>query len=61
MRNLYFHIHWQPTKHIVEFSIKFLGNFTQQAEAVFNKIADPRNKNYPGLISMLQGFQKCIA
>ena len=34
---------------------------TQQAEAVFNKISGPRNKNYPGLISMLQGFQKCIA
>ena len=33
----------------------------QQAEAVFNKISGPRNKNYPGLISMLQGSQKCIA
>ena len=33
----------------------------QQAEAVFNEILGPRNKNYPGLISMLQGFQKCIA
>ena len=33
----------------------------QQAEAVFNKISGPRNKNYPDLISMLQGFQKCIA
>ena len=33
----------------------------QQAEAIFNKISGPRNENYPGLISMLQGFQKCIA
>ena len=33
----------------------------QQAEAVFNEISGPRNKNYPGLISMLQGFQNCIA
>ena len=34
---------------------------SQQAEADFNKISGPRNKNYPGLISMRQGFQKCIA
>ena len=34
---------------------------SQQAEAIFNKILDSRNKTYPGLISMLQGFQKCIA
>ena len=34
---------------------------TQQAEAVFNQISGQRNKNYPGLISLLQGFQKCIA
>ena len=33
----------------------------QQAETVFNKILGPSNKKYPGLISMLQGFQKCIA
>ena len=34
---------------------------SQQAEAVFDKISGPRNKNYPGFISMLQRFQKCIA
>ena len=34
---------------------------TQQVEAVFNKISGPSNKNYPGLLSMLQGFHKCIA
>ena len=33
----------------------------KQAEAVFNKIANSINKNYPGLIGMLQGLQKCIA
>ena len=26
-----------------------------------NKMSDPRNKTYPGLISMLQGFRKFIA
>ena len=26
---------------------------TQQAEAIFNKMSDPRNKNYPGLIIIL--------
>ena len=31
------------------------------AEAVFDKISDTRNKTYLGLISMPQGFQKCIA
>ena len=35
--------------------------YPQWAEVDFNKISGPRNKNYPGLISMLQGFQKCIA
>ena len=34
--------------------------YAQQAEAVFNKIFGPSNKNYPGLISMLQGFKKYI-
>ena len=33
----------------------------QQAEADFDKISGPRNKKYPGLISMSQGFEKCIA
>ena len=32
----------------------------QQAEAFFDKILDTINETYPGLISMLQGFQKCI-
>ena len=35
--------------------------YSQQAEAIFDKILGPRNKNYPRLISMLKGFQKCIA
>ena len=34
---------------------------SQQVEAVFNKISDSRNKNHPGLVSLCQGFQKCIA
>ena len=34
---------------------------TQQAEAVFDKISGTINITYPGLISMLQGFLKCIA
>ena len=33
----------------------------QRAEAVFNKISGTRNKTYLRLISMLYGFQKCIA
>ena len=33
----------------------------QWAEAAFNKISGSKNKTYPGLISMLLGFQKCIA
>ena len=36
-------------------------NYSQQAQAIFDKILGPRNKNYPGLISMSQGFQKYIA
>ena len=34
---------------------------SQEAEVVFNKISGTSNKNYSGLISMLQEFQKCIA
>ena len=33
----------------------------QLAEAAFDKISGSRNKTYPGLISMLQRIQKCIA
>ena len=33
----------------------------QYPEAFFDKILDTINKIYPGLISMLQGFQKGIA
>ena len=36
-------------------------NISKQAEAVFNRISGTSNKTYPRLISMLQGFQKCIA
>ena len=39
----------------------FAGCKTQQTEAVFNKILGTKNKTYPGLFSMLQGLQKCIA
>ena len=34
---------------------------TQKAEAILNKISNNINKTYIGLISVLQGFQKCIA
>ena len=33
----------------------------QRAEAILNKISNNINKTYIGLISVLQGFQKCIA
>ena len=33
----------------------------QRAEAKLNKISNNINKTYTGLISVLQGFQKCIA
>ena len=47
----------------VEFIFRYV-NFlsgAQQAEAIFDKISGPRNEKYTELISMLQGFQKCIA
>ena len=40
---------------------KSIERLTQQVDAVFNKVSDPDIKNYLGLISMLQAFQKCIA
>ena len=36
-------------------------SFTQRAEAILNKISNNINEIYTGLISVLQGFQKCIA
>ena len=45
---------------IASFGIKFFLR-TQRAEAVFDKIISTINKTYPGLISMIHGFQKCIA
>ena len=36
-------------------------NHPQRAEAILNKISNIINKIYIGLISLLQGFQKCIA
>ena len=39
---------------------KFSLQNSQQAEAISNKVLGPRNKNYPGVISMLQGFQQFI-
>ena len=36
-------------------------SMSQKADAVFDKILGTINKTYPGLISILQGFQKCIA
>jgi len=37
------------------------GNLAQRAEEILNKISNNINKTYAGLISVLQGFQKCIA
>ena len=34
---------------------------TQRAEEILNKISNNINKTSTGLISVLQGFQKCIA
>ena len=34
---------------------------SQRAEAILNKIPNNISKTYTGLISVLQGFQKCIA
>ena len=34
---------------------------SQRAEEILNKISNNINKIYTGLISVLQGFQKCIA
>ena len=34
---------------------------TQRAEAILNKFSNNINKTHTGLISVLQGFQKCIA
>ena len=33
---------------------------TKRAEEILNKISNNNNKTYIGLISVLQGFQKCI-
>ena len=33
----------------------------QRAETILNKISNIINKTYTGLMSVLQGFQKCIA
>ena len=41
--------------------ICLFGAVSQWAEADFNKILGTIYKTYPGLISILQGFQKCIA
>ena len=38
-----------------------LCNPTQRAEAILNKISNNINKTHTGLISVLKGFQKCIA
>ena len=47
------------------FKILFIGRGlcypTQRAEEILNKISNNINKTYTGLISVLQGFQKCIA
>ncbi len=34
---------------------------TERAEAILDTISNNINKTYIGLISVLQGFQKCIA
>ena len=46
---------------ILKNSLRQSRYFPQQAKAVFDKVSDPDIKNYPGLISMLQRFQICIA
>ena len=39
----------------------FSGYISQRAEAILNEFSNNINKTYTGLISVLQGFQKCIA
>ena len=34
---------------------------SQRVEEILNKISNNINKTYTGLISVLQGFKKCIA
>ena len=46
---------------ILDIPIKTKNKNTQRAEAILNKISNSINKTYTGLISVLQGFQKCIA
>ena len=43
------------------FSICFDQSCSQRAEGTLNKISNNISKTYTGLISVLQGFQKCIA
>ena len=46
---------------LTSFDNKLCYNQTQRAKAILNKISNIINKTYTGLISVLQGFQKCIA
>ena len=39
----------------------FSDTFTQRAEEILNNISNNINNTYTWLISVLQGFQKCIA
>ena len=56
-------IHVQGVGSISRKAFFFLNQFplSQRAEEILNKISDNINKTYTGLISVLQGFQKCIA
>ena len=45
----------------VEKNSIWIKRLTQRAEAILNKSSNNINKTYNGLISELQGFQKCIA
>ena len=46
---------------ILDVPLKTKNKNTQRAEAILNKISNSINKTYTGLISVLQGLQKCIA
>ena len=56
---------WLLARKIIQKNLKQLSGLkidrSQRAEAKLNKISNNINKTYTGLISVLQGFQKCIA
>ena len=46
---------------VMKFRTLEIHAFSQWAELILGKISNIINKTYTGLISVLQGFQKCIA